>query len=440
MSPAPKPTGSIWRREIFAWCSYDWANSGYTTLMITVFAVYMQRTVFSPETSGSTGAVVWAWTVAVSMLIGAVLSPVLGALADARAAKRLGLAITAVGGGGACMAMALMPPESSWTVTAFFLMANLCLELSLTFYNGFLPEIANEEELNRVSAAGMGWGYLGGGLGLLLAMLLLNYGQAWGLGNGTQLLRICIFLTGVWWIVFTIPSIVILRDQPRVKLKTGVFESGRAALTEVIGTLRNLRMHRTLAVFLIGFLFYNDGLQTVISQCSTFALQELDFADRELVAVILMVQFVAMPGAIFIGVVSDRLGRKRTLEICLIVWILLLISAWFIHSKIAFWLMAIGVAFVLGGTQAVSRAIMGSLTPKHQEARFFGFFNMSGKATSFMGTFVFGLIVALTGSSRLAIVLLLVFFVVGLAIISRIDLIQGTKEREAAESMAQTNT
>jgi UMF1 family MFS transporter len=435
--PAPKPTRSIWRREIIAWCGYDWANSGYTTLMITVFAVYMQRTVFSPETSGSTGAVVWAWTVAISMLIGAILSPVLGALADARAAKRLGLAITALGGGSACMVMAILPPEASWVVTGFFLLANLCLELSLTFYNGFLPEIAEEEELNRVSAAGMGWGYLGGGLGLLLAMLLLNYGQAWGWGNGTQLLQICIFLTGVWWIVFTIPSVVILRDQPRVKQKTGLFNSSRAALSEVIGTLRNLRMHRTLAIFLVGFLFYNDGLQTVISQCSTFALQELNFADRELVAVILMVQFVATPGAIVVGWMSDKLGRKTTLEICLIVWILLLASAWFIDSKTAFWMMAFGVAFVLGGTQAVSRAIMGSLTPKHQEARFFGFFNMSGKATSFMGTFVFGLIVALTGSSRLAIVLLLVFFVIGLAIISRIDLIQGIKEREAAEAAAQ---
>jgi UMF1 family MFS transporter len=435
--PAHRPTSSIWRRDVLAWCGYDWANSGYTTLMITVFAVYMQRTVFSPETSGRTGAVVWAWTVAISMLIGAILSPILGALSDARAGKRVGLAVTALVGGSACMAMAIIPPDAAWIVTGFFLLANLCLELSLTFYNGFLPEIAKEEELNRVSAAGMGLGYVGGGIGLLLAMVLLNYGQAWGLGNGTQMLQVCIFLTGVWWVIFTIPSIMILKDRPRGKTKTGIFKSSQAAFSEVLGTLRNLRMYRTLAIFLIGFLFYNDGLQTVISQCSTFALQELNFADREMVGVILMVQFVATPGAIFVGWVSDRWGRKTTLEICLIVWILLLASAWFIDSKTAFWLMAFGVAFVLGGTQAVSRAIMGSLTPQHQEARFFGFFNMSGKATSFMGTFVFGLIVALTGSSRLAIVLLLVFFLIGLAIISRIDLAQGIAEREAAEKMAE---
>jgi UMF1 family MFS transporter len=425
-----KTNRSVWRREVVAWCGYDWANSGYTTLMITVFAVYMQRTVFTTEQSGSTGAVVWAWTVAISMLIGAMLSPVVGALADARAGKRLGLALTAIGGSAACMAMAITPPDQVWLVTGCLLLANICLELSLTFYNGFLPEIANEQEMNGVSAAGMGWGYLGGGIWLLLAMLILNYGQSIGLGDGEQLLRICIFLTGVWWLAFTLPSIFILRDRPRQKTATTILNAGKTAFSDVVDTLKQLRLHHTLAIFLIGFLFYNDGLQTVISQSSTFALQELNFTDRELVAVVLMVQFVAMPGAFLVGWIADKLGSKTTLVLCLAVWIGLLGSAWFIETKTAYWFMAFGVAIVLGGTQAVSRAIMGVLTPARQEARYFGFFNLSGKATSFMGTFVFGLIVALTGSSRMAIVILLVFFVIGLLFISRINLARGIEERD----------
>jgi len=404
--------------------------------MITVFAVYMQRTVFTAESSGVTGPVVWAWSVAISMLIGAILSPILGAFADARAGKRTGLALTACGGGLACMVMAILPPGQVWWVTGFFLLANLCLELSLTFYNGFLPVIADEKSMNRVSAAGMGWGYLGGGIWLLLAMLLLYFGGGLGLGDGAHLLRICIFLTGAWWIIFTIPSIVVLRDRHPARSSSGFLKTTKDAVRDVIGTLKRVRLHRTLALFLVAFLFYNDGLQTVISQSSTFALQELDFADRELVAVVLMVQFVAMPGAFFIGWLADKLGRKRALVLCLAIWIGLLGSAWFIQSKLAYWFMAFGVAFVLGGTQAVSRAIMGVLTPAQQEARFFGFFNLSGKATSFMGTFLFGLIIALTGSSRLAIVNLLVFFIIGLWIVSRIDLRQGIKEREEAEKIA----
>jgi len=424
-----QPASPSWRPNVLAWCWYDWANSGYTTLMITVFAVYMQRTVFSAETSGMTGAVVWAWSVAVSMLMGALLSPILGAWADARGAKRLGLGVSALGGGAACVLMAVVPPGQPWLVTACFVAANLCLELSLTFYNGFLPEIAEEHELNRVSSAGMAWGYVGGGLALLLAMLCLNFGPGFGFHDPSYLLRVCVFATGVWWILFTIPTVLVLRDSPRTVTKTGICRSGSRAIGDVVQTLKDLRHHRTLAIFLIAFLFYNDGVQTVISQASTFAIQELSFTDRELVAVILMVQFIATPGAVLTGWFADKLGRKRTLEICLLIWILLLTSAWFVNSKTAWWALSAGVALVLGGTQAVSRAIMGSLTPKQQEARYFGFFNLSGKATSFMGTFVFGLVVATTGSSRFAIVGLVVFFLIGLLIITGLDL---TKSRSSS--------
>jgi MFS transporter, UMF1 family len=419
---SPKKTANpIWRRNVLAWCCYDWANSGYTTLMITVFAVYMQRTVFSTETSGATGAVVWAWSVAISMLIGALLSPIIGALADAQAGKRLGLGISAMCGGAACMLMAMIPPENTWLVTSCLIVANLSLELSLTLYNGFLPEVADEQEINRVSAAGMAWGYFGGGLALLFAMLVLSFGPRFGFDNPSVLLRGCIFATGAWWCLFTIPAIVVLRDRPRPILPRSFLENGSRAFADVVETIKGLRYHRTLAFFLIAFLFYNDGVQTVISQSSTFAIQELQFTDLELVAVILMVQFIATPGAILIGWISDRWGRKHTLMICLLVWVILLTSASFVQSKAAYWAMSVGVALVLGGTQAVSRAIMGTLTPTGQESRYFGFFNFSGKATSFMGTFFFGLVIATTGSSRTAIVGLLIFFVIGLATVARLD-------------------
>jgi MFS transporter, UMF1 family len=389
--------------------------------MITVFAVYIQRIVFSTETSGATGAVVWAWSVAISMLLGALLSPLIGAWADAQAGKRLGLGISAMLGGTACMLMAIIPPENTWLVTSCLVAANLFLELSLTLYNGFLPEVADEQEINRVSAAGMAWGYFGGGLTLLIAMLALSFGPRFGFDDPSVLLRGCIFTTGAWWCLFTVPTIVVLRDEPR-PIPSGSFrENGAKAFTDVIETIKSLRYHRTLAFFLIAFLFYNDGVQTVISQSATFAIQELHFTDQELIAVILMVQFIATPGAILIGWISDRWGRKSTLMICLLVWLILLTSASFVQSKAAYWVMCVGVALVLGGTQAVSRAIMGSLTPARQGARYFGFFNFSGKATSFLGTFFFGLVIATTGSSRAAIVGLLIFFVIGLAIVAGLD-------------------
>ena len=413
-----KQRRSIWRREVSAWCCYDWANSGYTTLLITVFVVYIQKVVFDVRVDGSTGAVVWAWSVAASMLIGGVLSPFAGAMADARGSKRIGLAVTAYCGGVACMTMALIPVDQTWLIVGCLVLANLSLELSLTFYNGFLPEVADESELNQVSALGMGWGYFGGGLGLLLAMLVLNFRESLGMADVQTALRVCIFATGVWWILFSVPVVWVLRDKPRQVSDTNLLSIASSAISDVTTTISLLRSNRVLLLFLIAFLIYNDGLQTVISQASTFALEEIQFAEEELVAVVLMIQFIATPGALLIGWLADFWGRKRVLIGCLCVWIMLLASAWFVQSKIQFWILAAGVAMVLGGTQSISRAIMGGLTPEGQEARYFGFFNLSGKATSFLGTFLFGLIVALTGSSRLAIVNLVGFFLVGLILIS----------------------
>jgi UMF1 family MFS transporter len=233
-------------------------------------------------------------------------------------------------------------------------------------------------------------------------------------------LRWCIAGTGAWWGLFTLPTLYVLRDKPRpARQPVGLVVATKLAAHDAVETLFQVRRYTTLAVFLVAFLFFNDGVQTVISQSSTFALQEVHFTEGELVGVILMVQFLAVPGAILIGRLADAKGQKPTLVFCLLVWIGLLISAWFLESKAAYWCMAVGVALVLGGTQAVSRAMMGVLTPEEHAAKFFGFFNLSGKATSFMGTFAFGMVIAWTGSSRLAIVNLLIFFVIGLAVLGK---------------------
>jgi UMF1 family MFS transporter len=227
-----------------------------------------------------------------------------------------------------------------------------------------------------------------------------------------------------------VPTVLYLKDKRLVsQRKTSIMAAAKLALSDATSTLRQIRRYATLAIFLVAFLFFNDGVQTVISQSSTFALQELEFSESELVGVILMIQFLAVPGALALGWLADRWGQKLTLILCLVIWVGLLTSAWFVSSKGAFWLMAAGVALVLGGTQAIARAIMGVLTPERHAAQFFGFFNLSGKATSFMGTFAFGMVIAWTGSSRLAIVNLLVFFLIGLMLVARVDMKRGAAER-----------
>ena len=414
--------GTRW--NLIAWYAYDWANSAYTTLLITVFVVYIQRVVFLDQ--GAMGAVVWAWSIAMSMLIGGIVSPFAGALADGFGCKRLGLALSVSCGGFCCITIGCIPQSATWMIVLFLVLANLGLELSLTFYNGFLPEIADETEFNQVSSRGFAAGYIGGGLALLAAMLFLSFNQSLELDDR---LRICIVCTGVWWILFSIPAICILKDKKEEAAPESYSGRCRNSIQETLATLSELRLSPNLFWFLIGFLIYNDGIQTVISQSSTFALQELKFDDSELVSVVLMIQFIATPGAILVAWLADRHTRKTALLVCLGAWNCLLFSAWFVHEKWQFWVLAAGVAVVLGGTQSVSRAIMSSLTPSGSEARYFGFFNLSGKATSFLGTFFFGAIVASTGSSRLAIAGLLLFFVVGMSIIwSRVKISKSSEE------------
>ncbi len=427
--PTANPAGFSRSAEVLAWATYDWANSAYSTLSITILVNYLQRVVFPSDRFGDTGAVVWAWGISGSMLLAAILAPVVGAMADANSNKRTWLAITGLGGAVAAVALGLIPPDWPWVVVVFFFLTSLLFELSLGFYNGFLPEIANEETMNRISARGYALGYIGGALALVLAILVMQFGDAFGIGDKTLQLRIGLVIMGGWWGLFTLPTLWVLRDRrPPPERRKPFFAAGRQAVREVGGTLRNIRQYRMLAIFLLGFLFYNDGIQTVISQASTFAIKDLEFDTGELIGLILMIQFLAMPGALLVGWLGDRVGQKATLMGCLAIWVGLVVAAYFIHAKLWFWALGVVLAMVMGGTQSVSRAIMGMMTPERHTAEFFGFFNLSGKATSFMGTFAFGLVILLTGSSRQAIVSLVVFFLIGWVLAARVNVAEGRRQ------------
>ena len=435
MSDSPASPSRATRSEVFAWALYDWANSAYSTLSITVLVYYIK--VISP---GEWGSVVWAWGISLSMFVAAVLSPIVGAMADAQRSKRAWLAVTALGGSAAAVAMAMMPSSNAWAIIALFVTTSLCFELSLGVYNGFLPEIADDRSMNRVSAWGYALGYLGGALALVLAIIVMRVGPSLGLPEQVDQLRAGILIMGAWWGLFTLPTLWILHDRgtrPERRPSTSKIVVG--ALSEVGRTLRNVRRYRTLALFLLAFLLYNDGIQSVLSQASVFAKDVLSFSLDELIGLILLIQFVALPGAMIVGHLADRFGQRRVLMICLAVWVALVTAAFFVTTKSQFWVLGIILALVMGGTQSVSRAIMGVMTPKSKTAEFFGFFNLSGKATSFLGTFLFGAIIAVGNSSgwtaarstRWAVLSLLVFFIAGWIIVGRIRVEQGCREAQA---------
>jgi MFS transporter, UMF1 family len=448
MSNAPSAP-AVPRREIYAWAMYDWANSAYTSLSITVLVYFISKVVVAADSPTAAqiskfaaragldlattdcGAVVWSWGISFSMLVAALLSPVLGAMADARAAKRWFLAAMALPGAASAVVMAFLPLSAPWLIVVLFFLMTLFFELSFGFYNGFLPELATVETMDRVSALGFSFGYVGGGLALGLQFLVFAFGAWIGIDDVVVQLRIGLAIMGLWWGLFSLPALLLLRDRqaPRGE-QLPLAATTRQAVREVIGTLRNIRAYRTLALFLLGFLFYNDGIQTVISQASIFAERDLAFTPQELLLLIWAFQFICLPGALAVGRVVDRLGQKRTLMICLGVWVALLAASYFIQTKSQFWMLSIVLGLVMGGTQSVARAIMGVMTPPARTAEFFGFFNFSGRATSWLGTFLFGAVIARTGSARLAILSLLVLFIVGWAITLPVDVARGRRDAE----------
>lgn len=455
MNPPPplSPGLKAPRREIFAWAMYDWANSAYSTLSVTVLALYLTKVVLpadSPQAKSLSeaakglgltiapqdwGAAAWAWGIGLSMLLAAVLSPLTGAMADARNSKRWWLAGTALPGAACCVLFAAIPSGEVWLTLALFFAVSLLFELSFGFYNAFLPELAEDAMMDRVSAWGYSLGYVGGGIALGIGILLANFGPRFGFADLESQLKAGLVTMGLWWGLFTLPAAFWLRDRgPPPAVGQTLPSAARSAYRQVKDSIKHVRRYRTLALFLLGFLLFNDGIATVIAQASIFATDEVGFTFGELVAFYFVFQFTCLPGAMTVGYLTERFGQKRTLILSLAIWIVLLAAAYFVREKWQFWVLGALLALVMGGTQSVSRAIMGVMTPQRHTAEFFGFFNFSGKATSWMGSILVGVVAPLTGSFRLAIVSLIVLFALGLLVVVRIDVAQG--KREALEPMS----
>ncbi len=424
--PLPSAAPKNQRREIIAWCMYDWANSAYSTIYITVLVGYLQRAVLP----GDAGLTVWGWGIGITTLCCAVLSPVLGAIADAHANKRTWLAITTMLGASASALMFFGTPDYWWWFVAMFLIANLNYELVQSFYNAFLPEITDDSRMSEISGWGYGLGYIGGGLMLVVAVVILQYGEALGLPTENGFLpRLCLLVMGLWWAVFSLPMLLIVRDRavPRNGDKSFV-DTAFVGLRDVKRTLLDIRRYKMLAIFLIGFLIYNDGVMTVISQASVYAQQKFAMDEARLVPLFIMIQFVALPGAVFLGWLATKIGQKNALHICLGIWVIVLLSGFVIEQESQFWVMAAVTALVMGGTQSISRTIMGLMTPEERTGEFFGFFNLSGKAFSMLGPIMFTEILKHTGSPNWAILSLLLFFAVGWAIIAPLDIAKGQQQ------------
>ncbi len=438
------------RREQRAWYWYDWANSGYVTTVATVlFAPYLisvaERAACGRVTdteagfrctrnleilgvSVSPGSLVF-YVATVATVVSALILPVVGAAADRSSRKPTIMARFAWTGSLAAGGMFFVA-GTNWPLGAFLLfVANICLGSSLVVYDAILCEIASPDERDRVSSRGWALGYLGGGLLLSVNLAMVTLHDTFGLSTEIAV-RLSLLSAGLWWAGFTLVPFLGLRDRPPVDV---VAQHG-GLVTESFGqlwaTLKDLRRYPMTLTFLVAYLFYNDGIQTVIATSSTYGEKELGFATEVLIATILMVQFVAFLGALAFGRAAERYGARRVVLVGLVLWMVIVTSGYFLPDRQIglFLLLGGGIGLVMGGTQALSRSFFSLLIPRGREAEYFSLYQAGERGTSWLGTLIFGLMHQWTDSYRPAILALIVFFVIGFVLLLRVDARRGILE------------
>jgi MFS transporter, UMF1 family len=429
-----------------AWYWYDWANSAYVTTTLTVLmAPYL--TVIAKKAACPTlpsdvachtdlqvigipvdpGSLVF-YVLTFSTILSAIVLIFIGALADRSPRPVRLFAGFAWSGAAAASAMFLVSGDSWVLGVVLLIFANLCLGSSLVIYDSLLCRIAGPDERDRVSSRGWAWGYLGGGLLLAVNLGLLTLDKQIGI-SAQMAVRISLLSAGLWWAGFTIIPVIGLRDLRGAAASTAQERAGivTGSLRQLANTFRELRSYPQTLLFLLAYLFFNDGIQTVISSSSVYGAEELRFSNSQLIEIILLVQFVAFGGALLFGRLARRFGAWRVVLDSLVLWTLVVALAFFVPSRafLIFVGLAVLIGIVLGGSQALSRSMYSQLIPRGREAEFFSLYQAMERGTSWFGTLVFGLVHQFTHSYRWAIIALIIFFAIGGILLSRVRMREG---------------
>lgn len=443
-----RPLTESLKKEQKAWYWYDWANSAYVTTIATVlFAPYltsiaeMDACGFSSDDVRkcetnlqvlglgiSPGSLVF-YVITIATIASALLLPIVGAASDRSAHKQEIMAGFAWAGSLAAASMFFVEGTNWQLGVALLFIANICLGSSLVVYDAILVEISSPDERDHVSSQGWARGYLGGGLLLALNLVLVTMHDSFGLSTGMAV-RISMLSAAIWWGAFTWIPYLGIRNREPVYVEREPGGLVRQSFGQLWATLKDMRNYPMTLTFLLAYLFYNDGIQTVIGSASVYGEKQLGFSTSVLIATILLVQFVAFAGALIFGRLARTRGSRRVILGGLGVWMLVVTAGYFIPAKnVALFLaLAVGIGLVMGGTQALSRSFFSLLIPRGREAEYFSLYQACERGTSWLGTLVFGLVHQLAGSYRPAIFALIIFFAVGMFLLMKVDPRRGIEE------------
>jgi MFS transporter, UMF1 family len=447
---APSVAKSSWldrlglgRPELRAWAMYDWAVSALQAVVMTaVFPIFFVKVAAAglPESRGTQA---WATANTIAAIIVALISPVLGAISDYAAAKKKMLAGSMLVGAAATAGMFFIKRGDLTLASTLFVIAIIGATASVVFYEALLPHIARSDEIDRVSSAGYAMGYIGGGLLLTINLAWIQAPGLFGLPSGEGLsdqdaslpARLAFVSVAVWWIAFAVPLFRRVPEPPRT---LEADESGRGrvlstSFTRLGETVRQLIGFRQAFLMLLAFLIYNDGIQTIIKMATAYGT-EIGIDEKALITAVLMVQFVGVPFAFLFGMLASRIGAKRSVFIGLLAYTVISVIGYFMKTATHFFILAAMVGMVQGGTQALSRSLFATLIPAHKSGEFFGFYSVFEKFSSIFGPLLFSLTIAVTGSSRNAILSVIAFFAIGALVLAFVDVDKGRQAARDAEA------
>ncbi len=418
-----------------AWCLYDWGSSAFSTTgeaaVLPVYFSLITANVLAPHVATA----YWGYINAFSLLVAAMLAPVLGSLADHTGSKKKFLAIFA-GIGVVATALMYTINTGDWILAmVLFFFGAVGMGGSYVFYDALLGHIAKEDEVDYISAKGYALGYVGGGL-----LLAVNIAMIWFLEANNLGYRLSLLSVAIWWAIFTVPLLRRVPEPPatRVGLEEGI-PPLKASFQRLAQTFREIRKYRELFKFLIAFWLYNDGIGTIIKMATIYGA-EIGIDTLDLIGALLMTQIVGIPFSLLFGKVSKRIGTKTAIIVGLAWYTLISIAGYFMSTGWHFWALAIAVGMVQGGTQALSRSLYSQMAPKARSAEFFGFYDISSKFAGIIGPLLFAVVSMLAGGSRLGIVSLIVFFGGGIYLLTRVDEEEGIRVAKIENARAEVVT
>ena len=423
------------RPELRAWAMYDWANSAYqTTIIAAVFPIYYFK-VAAADLPEAVATSRFAWATTIAILIVALVAPLLGAIADYAGVKKKMLGIFLGIGVASTLAMYWIQ-RGDWTLALIlFVIGNVGVAGSIVFYESLLPHLFSAHELDRVSSAGYAIGYLGGGVLLAVNLLMIQRPAWFGLPADGTAVRLSLASVGIWWLVFSIPLFRVV-PEPAKQLETDEHQGGNAftiGVRRLIETFKELRRYKQAFLLLSAFLIYNDGIQTIIRMATIYGAS-LKLDESAMITALLITQFTGVPFAFLFGYAAGSIGPKRAVFVGLAVYSLITLLGYYMQTSTHFFMLAILVGMVQGGTQALSRSMFASMIPRHKSSQFFAFFGVFERYAGILGPLVFASMVDATGSSRNAILAVLGFFIVGGGLLAFVDVESGRRAARAAEA------